>query len=81
MIRAMSSALSGLRNHQLMLDVVGNDIANVSTVGFKSSTPIFSDLLIHQNPEVPYFFQKQWELGAKAFNKLADCIPHAQHAL
>ena len=45
MIRAMSSALSGLRNHQLMLDVVGNDIANVSTVGFKSSTPIFSDLL------------------------------------
>lgn len=45
MIRAMSSALSGLRNHQLMLDIVGNDIANVSTVGFKSSTPIFSDLL------------------------------------
>ena len=30
MIRAMSSALSGLRNHQLMLDVVGNDIANVA---------------------------------------------------
>ncbi|MCU1368303.1 MAG: Flagellar hook protein FlgE [Ilumatobacteraceae bacterium] len=45
MIRAMSSALSGLRNHQLMLDVVGNDIANVSTVGFKSSMPVFSDLL------------------------------------
>lgn len=45
MIRAMSSALSGLRNHQLMLDVVGNDIANVSTVGFKGSTTIFSDVL------------------------------------
>jgi len=45
MIRAMSSALSGLRNHQLMLDVVGNDIANVSTIGFKGSMPIFSDLL------------------------------------
>ncbi|HWM21165.1 MAG TPA: flagellar hook protein FlgE [Ilumatobacteraceae bacterium] len=41
----MSSALSGLRNHQTMLDVVGNDIANVSTVGFKSSTTIFSDVL------------------------------------
>ncbi len=38
MIRSMSSALSGLRNHQVMLDVVGNDIANVSTVGFKSAT-------------------------------------------
>ena len=45
MIRAMSSALSGLRNHQLMLDVVGNDIANVSTVGFKGSSAIFSDVL------------------------------------
>ena len=37
MIRSMSTALSGLRNHQVMLDVVGNDIANVSTVGFKGS--------------------------------------------
>jgi flagellar hook protein FlgE len=45
MIRSMSSALSGLRNHQLMLDVVANDIANVSTTGFKSSTAIFSDVL------------------------------------
>jgi flagellar hook-basal body protein len=45
MIRSMSTALSGLRNHQVMLDVVGNDIANVSTVGFKSSTTVFSDVL------------------------------------
>ena len=45
MIRSMSSALSGLRNHQVMLDVVGNDIANVSTVGFKSSSVVFSDVL------------------------------------
>lgn len=45
MIRTMSAALSGLRNHQAMLDVVGNDIANVSTVGFKSSTTVFSDVL------------------------------------
>jgi flagellar hook protein FlgE len=44
-IRSMSSALSGLRNHQVMLDVVGNDIANVSTVGFKSSSVLFSDVL------------------------------------
>jgi flagellar hook protein FlgE len=44
-IRSMSSALSGLRNHQVMLDVVGNDIANVSTIGFKSSSTLFSDVL------------------------------------
>ena len=45
MIRSMSSALSGMRNSQTMLDVVGNNIANVSTVGFKSSTAVFSDIL------------------------------------
>lgn len=45
MIRSMSSALSGMRNSQTMLDVVGNNIANVSTVGFKTSTAIFSDVL------------------------------------
>jgi flagellar hook protein FlgE len=45
MIRSMSSALSGLRNHQAMLDVVGNDIANVSTIGFKGSSTVFSDVL------------------------------------
>ena len=45
MIRSMSSALSGLRNHQVMLDVIGNDIANVSTVGFKGSSTVFSDVL------------------------------------
>ena len=45
MIRSMSTALSGLRNHQVMLDVVANDIANVSTVGFKSSSTVFSDVL------------------------------------
>ena len=45
MIRPCPAALSGLRNHQTMLDVVGNDIANVSTVGFKTSTTVFSDVL------------------------------------
>ena len=45
MIRSMSSAISGLRNHQMMLEVVGNNIANVSTVGFKGSSTVFSDVL------------------------------------
>ena len=45
MIRSMSSALSGLRTHQAMLDVVGNNIANVSTPGFKTSNVVFEDVL------------------------------------
>lgn len=45
MIRSMFVAVSGLRNHQTMMDVVGNNIANVNTAGYKSSTTVFQDVL------------------------------------
>jgi len=41
----MFSAISGLRVHQVMLDVVANDIANVNTVGYKSQRTSFKDAL------------------------------------
>lgn len=45
MLRSMYSAVSGLRNHQIMLDVVGNNIANVNTFGFKAGRAVFEDNL------------------------------------
>jgi flagellar hook protein FlgE len=45
MLRSMFSGLSGLRNHQIALDVVGNNVANVNTVGFKASRIQFAELL------------------------------------
>ncbi|MGY1715950.1 flagellar hook protein FlgE [Geodermatophilus sp. SYSU D01106] len=45
MLRSMFSAISGLRAHQTKLDVTGNNIANVNTVGFKSSQTVFEDTL------------------------------------
>jgi flagellar hook protein FlgE len=45
MMRGMYSAISGLKNHQVMLDVTANDLANVNTVGFKSSRVSFRDSL------------------------------------
>ena len=45
MLRSMFSAISGLKAHQTKLDVAGNNIANVNTVGFKSSTTVFEDTL------------------------------------
>jgi flagellar hook protein FlgE len=42
---SMNSAVSGLRAHQLMLDVVGNNIANINTPGFKASRTTFADVL------------------------------------
>lgn len=45
MLRSLYAGVSGLRAHQMMLDVVGNNIANVNTSGFKGSTVVFQDLL------------------------------------
>ncbi|WP_222192283.1 flagellar hook protein FlgE [Modestobacter italicus] len=45
MLRSMFSAISGLRAHQTKLDVTGNNIANVNTVGFKASQTVFEDTL------------------------------------
>ncbi|WIJ46852.1 flagellar hook protein FlgE [Curtobacterium citreum] len=45
MLRSLYSGISGLRSHQEMLDVTGNNIANVNTVGFKSSSTVFQDTL------------------------------------
>lgn len=44
MMRSMFSGVSGLRAHQARMDVIGNNIANVNTVGYKSSTVQFSEV-------------------------------------
>ncbi|WP_407344556.1 flagellar hook protein FlgE [Pengzhenrongella phosphoraccumulans] len=45
MLRSLFSGISGLKAHQTMLDVAGNNIANVNTTGFKASQTQFQDTL------------------------------------
>lgn len=45
MMRSMYSGVSGLKNHQTRMDVIGNNIANVNTVGYKKSRLVFKDTL------------------------------------
>jgi flagellar hook protein FlgE len=45
MLRSLFSGISGLRAHQTMMDVTGNNIANVNTAGFKTSQTVFEDTL------------------------------------
>jgi len=45
MMRSLFAAVSGLKTHQQRMDVIGNNIANVNTVGFKRSRVNFQDLL------------------------------------
>ncbi|NLX77374.1 MAG: flagellar hook protein FlgE [Clostridiaceae bacterium] len=44
MMRSMFSSVSGLRSHQTKMDVIGNNIANVNTIGFKASRTTFAEI-------------------------------------
>ena len=45
MMRALYSGVAGLKVHQTKMDVIGNNISNVNTIGFKSSNVTFADVL------------------------------------
>lgn len=45
MMRSLYSGVSGLKTHQTKMDVIGNNIANVNTVAFKSSSTTFSEIM------------------------------------
>ncbi len=45
MLRSLYASISGLRNHQTRMDTIGNNIANVNTVGYKSSRVTFEESL------------------------------------
>jgi flagellar hook protein FlgE len=45
MMRSLFAGISGLKNHQTRMDIIGNNIANVNTIGFKKSRVAFQDLL------------------------------------
>lgn len=44
MMRSLYSGVTGLRSHQTKMDVIGNNIANVNTAGFKASRVVFQDI-------------------------------------
>lgn len=45
MMRSLYSGVAGLKTHQTKMDVIGNNISNVNTIGFKSSSVLFKDVL------------------------------------
>ncbi|GAH62856.1 unnamed protein product, partial [marine sediment metagenome] len=45
MMRSLYAGVSGLQNHQIRMDVLGNNISNVNTTGFKKGRVIFQDML------------------------------------
>lgn len=55
MMRSLYSGVSGLQNHQVRMDTVGNNISNVNTTGFKRGRVNFQDLIsqMRQGPAEP----------------------------
>lgn len=45
MMRSLFSGVAGLKTHQIKMDVIGNNIANVNTVGYKSQSIVFTELM------------------------------------
>ncbi len=45
MMRSLYSGVAGLRVHQTRMDVIGNNIANINTIGYKKSRTVFQDML------------------------------------
>src|SRR3972149_7729087 len=66
MLTALYSGISGLRSHQTFLDVVGNNLANLNTPGFKESRVRFADLLSQNLTSAAAGNPSQVGLGVRA---------------
>ena len=81
MMRSLFSGVSGLQNHQTRMDVIGNNISNVNTTGFKRGRVNFQDLIsqttqgpARPNDRVGGINPKQVGLGMQIAT--IDTIPH-----
>ena len=69
MMRSLYSGVAGLKTHQIRMDVIGNNIANVNTTAYKSSSMTFSELMSQTTQKasgVGGTNAKQIGLGVKA---------------
>ena len=66
MMRSMYSAVSGLKAHQTRMDVIGNNIANVNTVAYKSQSMTFSEVF-YQTTQIASGPNAETGKGGKLF--------------
>ncbi|MBP3608708.1 MAG: flagellar hook protein FlgE [Lachnospiraceae bacterium] len=89
MMRSLYSGVSGLKVHQTKMDVIGNNISNVNTIGFKSSNVTFADVLYQTsssatgpNPESGRAGQNPMQIGlgagVSAISTTVDVVGGAQ---
>ena len=71
MMRSMYSAVSGLKAHQTRMDVIGNNIANVNTVAYKSQSMTFSEVF-YQTTQIASGPNAETGKGATVFGYYVD---------
>ena len=65
MMRSLYSGVAGLNTHQKKMDIIGNNIANVNTVAFKSSQTTFSDVMYQNQSNASGATEKTGGVNAK----------------
>jgi len=55
MMASLFAGVSGLQNHQIQMNVIGNNIANVNTIGFKAGRVTFREALVQTYKGDPGF--------------------------
>ena len=76
MMRSLYSGISGLKNHQTRMDVIGNNIANVNTVGYKTSRVIFQDIFSQTAKSGSYdLYQRDLNNGATSPRNIGGTNP------
>ena len=89
MIRSLRTGITGLRSNQLRLDVIGNNISGVNTVGFKRSRVLFQDALTQRiatggqlhgpNATNPSYVGHGVAVGAvDAVDAVGSCAPRSE---
>lgn len=65
MMRSLFSGVAGLKTHQTKMDVIGNNIANVNTVAFKSSATTFQDIMYQTTSQASGATENRGGVNAK----------------
>ena len=72
MLRAFSTAATGMTGQQMMVDTIANNLANVNTTGFKRSQINFQDLLYvtleEPGTEIASGINSTWSMACRSFS-------------
>jgi flagellar hook protein FlgE len=74
MMRSLYSGVSGLKNHQIRMDVIGHNVSNVNTHGYKAERVNFMDLLSQELSGASEPRKYRWYKPSTGGIRFFDCL-------